>query len=75
MVRAARDFVPLFVDTLEDLDTTRRFHEFQGSYPVLRVHDARGRDIGGRLDGNLNQGHISVREILLQFKQALSAGS
>ena len=56
--------MPVFIDTLNDLKTTRRFKERFGSYPVLRVHDHAGNDIAGRVDGNKVAGRIPVREVL-----------
>ncbi|MGE3964565.1 MAG: hypothetical protein AB7I09_10730 [Planctomycetota bacterium] len=50
--------------------TTRRFGENYGSYPVLRVHDLAGREIGGRLDGNPVAGRIPVAEVVAQLKAA-----
>lgn len=60
----------MFVDTLSDLKTTKRFGESFGSYPVLRVHNHEGKEIGGRINGNLNAGRIPSKEILEQFKLA-----
>lgn len=67
MVQAARGYIPVFIDTLNDHETTRRFNESYGSYPVLRVHDLEGRDVGGRIDGNRVAGRIPVEEILRQL--------
>lgn len=58
------------MDTLSDLKTTKRFGERFGSYPVLRIHDLAGKEIGGRIDGNLVAGRIPVNELLTQFKSA-----
>ncbi len=41
--------------------------ESWGSYPVLRVHDADGNDLAGRLDGNLVRGLIPVGDVLAQL--------
>ncbi|MEW6279455.1 MAG: hypothetical protein AB1758_12570 [Candidatus Eremiobacterota bacterium] len=71
MIEASKDFVPVFIDTLKDHETTRRFGERYGSYPVLRVHDLQGRDIGGRLDGNPVAGRIPVEQVLEQVQRAL----
>ena len=57
-MQAAEAFVPVFIDTLNDLETTKRFAEKYGSYPVLRVHDLKGRDIGGRIDTNRTAGIV-----------------
>lgn len=59
----SREFVPVFVDTLRDEKTTARFNENPGSYPVLRVHNLRGEDIAGRIDGNRVAGNIPLREV------------
>ena len=66
-------FVPVFVDTLKDHKNTKRFKEHYGSYPVLRVHDHQGNDIGGRIDGNRVAGKIPVEQMLEQFKAATEA--
>lgn len=68
--KAAADFVPLFVDTLQDLTLTRRFGEQVGSYPVLRVIDLAGKDRAPRINGNLSAGRISVAQILAQLSLA-----
>jgi len=57
-------FVPVFIDTLSDHETTKRFGEIYGSYPVLRVHDHEGRDLAPCLDGNPLRGEIPVDRIL-----------
>ena len=54
----------MFIDTLKDVPTTKRFGERYGSYPVLRVHDLEGKDIAGRLDGNPVAGKLSVDQVL-----------
>ena len=70
-MKAAKKFVPVFVDTLKDLKTTKRFKENYGSYPVLRIHDLKGRDIAGRIDGNKVAGRIPVAQMLEQFRLGL----
>jgi len=60
----ARDFVPVFIDTLNDLETTKRFDENYGSYPVLRVHDHEQVDLVIRLDGNPVRGEIPIPQLL-----------
>ena len=62
--------MPVFIDTLKDLKTTKRFGEVEGSYPVLRIHNTEGKDVGGRIDGNKVAGKIPVEEILEQMKRA-----
>ena len=54
---------------------TRRFSEKFGSYPVLRIHDLSGEEIGGRIDGNPVGGRIPVSQILAQFEKAKAAFS
>ena len=71
MVKTSKKFVPVFIDTLKDLKTTKRFKESYGSYPVLRVHDLSGKDIAGRIDGNRVAGKIPVSQMLEQFEKAL----
>jgi hypothetical protein len=71
VVKKSAFFVPVFVDTLKDLTTTKRFGERYGSYPVLRIHDLQGRDIGGRLDTNPTAGIIGGSELTRQFDTAL----
>ncbi|HEY4002919.1 MAG TPA: hypothetical protein VGO93_28865 [Candidatus Xenobia bacterium] len=71
IVKISHGFIPVFIDTLQDDATTSRFHENPGSYPVLRVHDLDGHDIGGRLDGNLVAGHLTVDQLKDQLRQAL----
>ncbi len=70
---ASSGFVPVFVDTLSDLETTKHFGESYGSYPVLRIHDHDGKDIGGRIDGNPVAGKIPVRQMLDQFETAINS--
>jgi hypothetical protein len=65
--------VPLFVNTLFDDVTTKRFGEMQGSYPVLRIFDEHEKEIAKRIDGNPVRGAIPVEQILRQFQQALNA--
>lgn len=72
VVQASQDFVPVFIDTLNDLDTTTRFNEKYGSYPVLRVHDLKSRDIGGRIDTNRTAGITGATDLTEQFKAALT---
>jgi hypothetical protein len=71
VIQASRAFVPVFIDTLKDADTTRRFGEHYGSYPVLRVHDLSGKDIGGRLDGNACAGNLPLNQLLEQLQTRL----
>lgn len=66
-------FVPVFIDTLGDLKTTKRFGENYGSYPVLRIHNLEGTDIGGRLDTNPTAGISSGTDLTNQFKKGLAA--
>ena len=74
-MKASKKFIPVFVDTLKDLKTTKRFKENYGSYPVLRVHDLKGKDIAGRIDGNKVAGKIPVKEMLAQFEKALKVAT
>ena len=60
----------MFIDTLGDSSQYKRFNEHFGSYPVLRVHDLQGKEIGGRIDGNRVAGRIPVSQLLDQFKLA-----
>ena len=71
MVKASRRFVPVFIDTLKDLKTTRRFKERYGSYPVLRIHDHAQNDLAGRIDGNRVAGKIPVARLLDQMQKGL----
>lgn len=71
MVETSKKFVPVFIDTLTDLKTTRRFKESFGSYPVLRVHDLEGREIGGRLNTNPTAGRVPAKKVVRQMEQAL----
>ena len=73
MVEASKKFVPVFIDTLRDGKNTKRFQERFGSFPVLRVHDLKGKDIGGRLDGNKVAGKIPVKQVLGQFETGMKA--
>ena len=73
VVKNSKQFIPVFIDTLKDIKTTKRFKERYGSFPVLRVHDLKGRDIGGRIDGNRVAGKIPVKKMLQQFKTSWDA--
>ncbi len=73
MVKASRRFVPVFIDTLKDLKTTRRFKERYGSYPVLRIHDHAEKDLAGRIDGNRVAGKIPVPQLLDQLRKGLKS--
>jgi hypothetical protein len=73
VVASSRAFVPVFIDTLADGPTTRRFGESYGSYPVLRIHDHRGNELAKRLDGNPVAGRIPVSEVLDQLERGLAA--
>lgn len=73
MAKKSASFIPVFIDTLEDRPATKRFSEFYGSYPVLRIHDLKGQDIAGRLDGNQVAGHIPVAQVLEQLDRGLRA--
>lgn len=70
VIQASESFIPVFVDTLKDHETTKRFREKYGSYPVLRVHNLRGQDIAGRIDGNTVAGRIPVVHVLKQMHYA-----
>ena len=72
MVVASAAFVPVFVDTLDRSKPYKRFGESWGSYPVLRVHDHNGQDLGGRLDGNRVRGRLTVDEVLAQLKRGMT---
>ena len=65
--------MPVFIDTLGDASQYKRFGEHWGSYPVLRVHNLQGEEIGGRIDGNPVGGRIPVSQMLDQFKTALAS--
>lgn len=65
--------MPVFIDTLGDASQYKRFNENWGSYPVLRVHNLDGKEIGGRIDGNRVAGAIPVSQILAQFDTAKAA--
>lgn len=71
MVEASRRYIPVFIDTLQDSRNTRRFGEHFGSYPVLRVHNLQGKDVGGRLDGNACCGDIPVQAVLDQLDHGM----
>jgi hypothetical protein len=71
-VELSHKFVPVFIDTLKDHSTTERFEENFGSYPVLRVHDLQGNDIGGRIDTNPTAGIVGTGELTEQMNRALS---
>lgn len=58
---------------MNDLETTRRFGENWGSYPVLRIHDHEGKDLAGRIDGNRVAGEIPVADVLAQLERGLAA--
>ena len=49
------------------------YNENWDSYPVLRVHNLQGKEIGGRIDGNRVAGRIPVSQMLEQFKTAKAA--
>lgn len=63
----------MFIDTLDRTQPFERFGESYGSYPVLRIHDHQGRDLAGRLDGNLSRGRIAVEELVAQFERGRAA--
>ena len=67
VIEASKEFVPVFIDTLNDIQTTKRFQEKYGSYPVLRIHNLDGQDIAGRINGNLVAGRIPVVQVLKQL--------
>ena len=69
----ASGFIPVFIDTLKDEDSTSRFHENPGSYPVLRVHDLEGHDIAGRLDGDDVDGNLPLEAVKQQLRDGLKA--
>lgn len=66
-------FVPVFIDTLTDSRTTKRFGESFGSYPVLRVHNLQGKDIAGRINTNLSAGIVPAAEVVEQMERGLNA--
>ncbi len=71
MVKASAQFIPVFVDTLSDYRTTKRFKESYGSYPVLRIHNLSGEDIGGRINTNLTAGIVKPAKVVEQMKLGL----
>ena len=73
MVEASAAFVPLFIDTLDRSKPYRAFGEQFGSYPVLRIQDADGQDLAGRIDGNRVAGAIPVDDVLDQLERGLAA--
>ncbi len=73
MVEASAAFVPLFVDTLDRSQPFEAFREHYGSYPVLRIQDAEGVDLAGRIDGNHVAGDIPTEDVLDQLKRGLAA--
>ncbi|MHB2018273.1 MAG: hypothetical protein ACYCW6_15085 [Candidatus Xenobia bacterium] len=73
MVRLSAGFVRVFVDTLHDDATTQRFHESQGSYPVLRVLDLDLSDLAPRLDGNPVAGAIPLGQVKQQLRDGFRA--
>ena len=73
MVRLSAGFVRVFVNTLRDDATTQRFHEFQGSYPVLRVLDLNLQDLTPRLDGNPVAGAIPLAQVKQQLRDGFRA--
>ena len=72
IARVNADFVPVFIDTLTDHDTTKQFGESYGSYPVLRVQNLKREDLCTRLDGNLVHGKLSVEQVLAVLDEGLS---
>jgi len=72
VIAATADFVPVFIDTLKDKETTLRFGERYGSYPVLRVQDHGGHDLSDRLDGNPVAGKLSIEQVLALLKKGLT---
>ena len=58
--------MPVFIDTLAPRGGSdyERFGEIYGSYPVLRIHDHRSRDLAERIDGNPLLGRIPVESIV-----------
>lgn len=61
--------MPIFVDTLNDLPTTKRFGENYGSYPVLRIHGHSENDLAGRLDGNPVAGRLPIADVVDQLQR------
>jgi uncharacterized Ntn-hydrolase superfamily protein len=37
---------------------------------VLRIHDHAGKEIGGRIDGNIVAGRIPISKMISQFEKA-----
>lgn len=71
VVKSSERFVPVFIDTLKNIPQTERFQERVGSYPVIRVHNLQGEDIGGRLDTNPTAGITSATDLIKQMDGAL----
>ena len=70
-MKASASFVPVFIDTLKDSVNTKRFGEHFGSYPVLRIQDLSGKDIGGRLDTNKSAGQVDASLVVQQMQKSL----
>ena len=63
--------MPVFIDTLSDFADTKRFGESFGSYPVLRIHNLKGQDIGGRINTNRTAGRVATKTLIQQFDSSL----